>query len=122
MKYYTLTIAEKEYRVRIRMQDHAELDQLSGGNFLDKFGESVDSWSVLKAMLVAGCHAAGDYKPNEVDAMIDAMIDDEKTSDDAALIIMEIGTVSGFFTRKALEIYKANMAKYKKEAENEPEA
>ena len=111
MKYYELAAGEKTYRIRIRMQDHAELDQLCGGNFLTAFQENRDPWALLKAMLVAGCHAAGDMRPNEADGVIDELIDGETTSDDAIALVMEIGTVSGFFTKAALASYRKVMAK-----------
>ena len=121
MKFYELKIeGETEGRIirlRVRMQDHAELDQLAGGNFLEAFRGSADSWALLKAMLVAGCHAAGDIKPTQADEVSDELIDGGESSEDAFTRAREIGTVSGFLTRSALERYREMMRKAQAEDE-----
>lgn len=111
MRYYNLPVGEKTLRVRVRMRDHEELDQLCGGSFMEAFAQTGDMWRVLKAMLAAGCHAADDYKPAQVDDIIDELIDEGKSAEDAGAIILEIGTVSGFFTEQTLRNYRAQREK-----------
>ena len=124
MKFYELKAGEKTYRIRIRMQDHAELDTLAGGSFAEAFSGNSDPWQVLKAAIVAGCHAAGDLKPSDADGVIDALVDDGLACEDAVALVMEIGTVSGFFTSRGLENFRREMAKSKAEeqAEETPDA
>ncbi len=117
MKYYKLTVGEKTYNIRVRMQDHEELDALCGGSFMDAFQGNGDPWKLLKAILVAGSHAAGELKPSEIDGVIDAMVDEGVAGEDAVALVMEIGTVSGFFTARSLERFRSMAAKAKAEEE-----
>lgn len=115
MGYHEITVGGKNYKLRVRMRDHAELDKVFGGGFLDALVDEKrlggNAWEMLGDLMHIALRPYevehGKFTRDQVDELLDACISDGWALDDAVNCIMKIAAVSGFFPKKvAADIMK----------------
>lgn len=118
MGYYEITVGGKQYKLRVRMRDHAELNKAFGGSFLqaltDEKSMSMEAWQKLGDLLHVALRAYeidnGKFTRDQVNDLIDACINEGWAMDDAIDCIMKIAAVSGFFPKRVAEdIMRSNL-------------
>lgn len=123
MKYYSLTVGDKEIKLRITARHHAELDQLLGGKFLKVMQDNdtlLNAMDVAEKIIFVG--AKGIEQENKVEythaacnQVIDELVDDGWSTEDFIKLIVKVGEVSGFLPQgseeKAMEMAKAEREK-----------
>ena len=111
MNYHEITVDGKTIKLRIRMRDHAELDKACGGAFLSALTneETIASkaWELLGNVLHVAVRAYenenGKYTRAQIDDLMDKMVDEGATMEEAAECIMKTAAVSGFFPKPVAE-------------------
>ena len=109
MNYHEIKVGEKTLKLRVRMRDHAELDKSCGGAFLaaltDEDTMGGKPWELLGSLLHVALRPFeaehGKYTRAQVDDLMDEMVDEGWTIEDAAGCLMKTAAVSGFFPREA---------------------
>lgn len=110
MQYHEIKVGEKTLKLRIRMRDHAELDKACGGFLACLTDEKImgeRTWGLLGNMLHVALRPYeaehGKHTREMVDNLMDEMVDDGWTVEEAAECIMRTAAVSGFFPKAAAE-------------------